>query len=108
MPRSRGKSGKVSDRKEPQTIDGATGKPDPTPPRRIDLSSLRDVRVELAALYRRIDSGEIESQDGSRRAYVLRTIADIIALAELERRIEELEERRQGAAPAALTSRTMN
>lgn len=75
------------------TIDGATGTPVPTP-RRIDLSSLRDVRLELAALYRRIDAGEIKSQDGTRRAYVLRQIADILALAELERRVEELEQRR--------------
>ena len=84
----------MPDRTEPNLIDGATGKPIPTP-RRIDLSSLRDVRLELAALYRKMDSGEIKSQDGTRRAYVLKLIADVIALAELENRIEELE---QGAA----------
>jgi hypothetical protein len=77
-----------------QTIDGATGKPDPTPAkRRVDLSSLRDVRLELAAVYRMMDRGEIESQDGTRRAYVLRAIGDIIEMAELERRIADLEAR---------------
>ena len=80
------------DKKSRQTIDGETGKPDPTP-RRIDLSSLRDIRLELAAVYRKIDAGEIESQDGTRRAYVLKTIHDVIVSAELERRIAELEER---------------
>lgn len=79
-----------SNKMQDQTIDGETGKPDPTP-RRIDLSTLKDVRLELAAVYRKMDSGEIESQDGTRRAYVLKTIHDVIVSAELERRISELE-----------------
>ena len=87
-----------SDKREPETIDGATGKPEGTP-RRIDLSSLRDVRLELAAVYRKMDGGEIESQEGTRRAYVLKTIHDVIVSAELERRIAELEE---AAAHSAL------
>jgi acyl-CoA reductase-like NAD-dependent aldehyde dehydrogenase len=93
-----------SDKRKAETIDAATGKPDPTP-RRIDLSTLRDVRLELAAVYRKMDSGEIESQEGTRRAYVLRQIADILVSAELERRIIELEEKheqrmREAARPA--------
>ena len=100
------KKGNGSDKRKPQTFDAETGAPDPTP-RRIDLSTLRDVRLELAAVYRKMDSGEIESQDGTRRAYVLKTIHDVIVSAELERRILELEEkheqRMQGAArPTAL------
>jgi hypothetical protein len=89
------------DKKRPETIDGATGTPDPTP-RRIDLSSLRDLRLELAAVYRKMDAGEIETQDGTRRAYVLKTIHDVIVSAELERRIGELEERQllSGGIPA--------
>ena len=73
-----------------QTIDGATGKVAPTS-RRIDLSSLRDVRLELAAVYRLMDSGSIPSQEGTRRAYVLKMIGDVLVSAELERRIIELE-----------------
>ncbi len=73
-----------------QTIDGATGKVVPTS-RRIDLSSLRDVRLELAAVYRLMDSGGIPSQEGTRRAYVLKMIGDVLVSAELERRIIELE-----------------
>jgi hypothetical protein len=79
------------DKKHGQTIDGSTGKPDPTP-RSIKLSDLRDVRLELAAVYRKMDSDEIDSQEGTRRAYVLKTIHDVIVSAELERRIAELEE----------------
>lgn len=90
-----------SDKTQSQTVDGATGKLDPTP-RRIDLSSLRDVRLELAAVYRKMDAGEIQTQDGTRRAYVLKTIHDVIVSAELERRIAELEERQllSGGIPA--------
>ena len=79
-----------SDTTDLQTIDGTTGKVVPTS-RRIDLSSLRDVRLELAAVYRLMDSGSIPSQEGTRRAYVLKMIHDVIVSAELERRIIELE-----------------
>lgn len=84
-------TGNGSDKRKAETIDGETGTPDPTP-RRIDLSTLRDVRLELAAVYRMMDAGAIESQDGTRRAYVLKTIHDVIVSAELERRIQELED----------------
>ena len=79
-----------SDTADLQTIDGTTGKVVPTS-RRIDLSSLRDVRLELAAVYRLMDSGSIPSQEGTRRAYVLKMIHDVIVSAELEHRIIELE-----------------
>lgn len=67
--------------------------------RRIDLSTLRDVRLELAAVYRQMDAGSIATQDGTRRAYVLKTIHDVIVSAELERRLVELEERQAEALP---------
>lgn len=99
-----------TDNEAGQVIDGETGLPVDTPPpdgpgtphRRIDLSSLRDVRLELAALYRKMDRGTIKSQEGTRRAYVLKMIADVIALAELEQRVEELEQLRGGAAARAV------
>lgn len=97
-----------SDKKRPETIDAKTGTPDPAP-RRIDLSTLRDVRLELAAVYRKMDIGAIESQDGTRRAYVLKTIHDVIVSAELEKRIEELENHQAtglGRIPAP--ARTLN
>ena len=83
---------KIPSNMRPETFDNQSGKADPTP-RRIDLSSLKDIRLELAAVYRKMDGGEIESQDGTRRAYVLKTIHDVIVSAELERRIQDLEER---------------
>lgn len=99
------------DERKTETIDGATGKPVDPPvktPRRIDLSSLRDVRIELAALYRKMDSGEIESTDGSKRAYVLKTIADVITVGEIERRIDELEGRIAPGGQPQLPARTLN
>ncbi len=86
------KAAAQSDKNSVQTIDGETGKPEGTP-RRIDLSNLRDVRLELAHVYREMDGGRLESQDGTRRAYVLRQIHDVIISTELERRIGELEQR---------------
>ena len=94
---------KHSDKRRAETIDGTTGKPHPTP-RRIDLSSLKDIRLELAAVYRKMDAGEIESQDGTRRAYVLKTIHDVIVSAELERRIQDLEERQALPGNRSLSS----
>ena len=99
------KNGECSDEAEAQTIDAETGKLDPTP-RRIDLSSLRDVRIELAHVYRQIDAGQIESQDGTRRAYVLRQIHDVMVSAELERRIAELEALQQMSGRSSLPALT--
>ena len=47
----------------------------------------------MAVVYRLVNDGAIESQDGSRRVYMLRQIAGVIVNAELERRIADLEER---------------
>ena len=77
---------------KPETIDGKTGKPDPTP-RRIDLSTLRDVRLEMAKVYRRMDRGDIEESAATKRVYILAEIGKIITVAELERRVLELEDR---------------
>lgn len=85
----------------PEIIDGETGSVI-GPPRRINLKTLRGVRRELARLYRQIDEGKITSQDGTRRAYVLRTIHDVIVSGEIERRLEDLEQR------APLGSRAMD
>ena len=50
-------------------------------------------------VYRMVNDGELESQEGSRRVYMLRQIADVIVNADLECRITELE------AQAALPGR---
>lgn len=72
------------------TIDGVTGKPDPTPPK-IKLSSLEDVRREMATIYREARSGKIEIGDAGRLAYVLTGIGKLIEVESIERRITALE-----------------
>jgi len=67
------KQSNACDKKKAETIGGATAKPDPTP-RRIDLSTPRDIRLEIAAVYRRMNSGEIETSEGSKLVHVLRQI----------------------------------
>lgn len=76
---------------ESETIDAATGLPDPTP--RLKLSSLKDVRLEMAAVYRQVKAGNLEDNAGSKRVFMLRQIADVIVSAELEARLTALEDR---------------
>jgi hypothetical protein len=110
---------KQSDTPTTEVIDGETGKVGPAPlyngafgkaGRRIDLSTLRDVRLEMARLYRMVDAEEIETSIGSRRAYILEAIGKVITVAEIERRIQELEDRQAGrpALPAPEAERTLN
>ena len=99
-----------NDARHGETIDGATGLPDPPPQgeesngkgrRRIDLATLRDVRIEMGHVYRGLDAGDIEPADGTKRIYILRNIADVITIAEIEKRLEDLELRQlPGGRPA--------
>ncbi|MFZ1005421.1 MAG: hypothetical protein WAN65_01205 [Candidatus Sulfotelmatobacter sp.] len=78
----------------PATIDGATSRVLPTPHRRKpQLTSMEGVRVEMARVYREMESGKRDSQDGSRLVYVLTQIAKLLELTEIERRIIVLEDR---------------
>lgn len=100
-------NGKGSDKKGPQTINGETGKPDPTPPaqRRIDLSNLRDVRIELANVYRAMDAGALEEAAATKRAYVLQAIGKVIEAeneATIMERITVLEEQLAGGVAGRL------
>lgn len=80
--------------REPQTIDGRTLALVPTPRRRrAQLDKLDGVRVEMARVYREMESGGRDSQDGSRLVYVLTQIAKVLELTEIERRLTALEDR---------------
>lgn len=74
----------------PVTVDGTTGKPDPTPPK-IKLNSIEDVRREMATVYREARSGKIDISDAGRFAYVLTNIAKLIEAETIEKRIAALE-----------------
>jgi hypothetical protein len=77
--------------KQPETVDGSTQKVLP-PTRRIDLATLEQCRSEMARAYRDVDAGKIDSSEGSRRVYMLLNIGKMIELADLEKRLERLEE----------------
>lgn len=62
----------------------------PTPPK-IDLRDAHAIRRELGSVYRDMRSGRIESQDGTRLAYVLDQLRRCYETCELQARIEALE-----------------
>src|SRR6476646_2945460 len=87
--------------REPQTIDGSTLRVLPTPTRRKpQLDRLEGVRVEMSRVYREMESGKRDSQDGSRLVYVLTQIAKVLERTEIERRLILLEARASGQLPA--------
>lgn len=74
------------------TIDNESGRLLPTP-KGIKLKSIDDVRVEMAAVYRSMKSGGIETSDGTKLVYVLSAIAKAIEVNDIEKRITLLEEK---------------
>jgi hypothetical protein len=91
-------------RAPPATIDEATGLPVtmPRPRQRTPLKRLEDVKRELGRVYRAMKSGEIAHEDGTKRAFVLGQLGKVIEMADLERRIDELEKQRAKLLPGAI------
>ena len=80
----------LSDTQSPVTVENASGKVVATP-KKIDLSTINDVRLEMASVYRAMKSGNIEAGNGSRLVYVLGQIGKMIELHDIEKRVEQLE-----------------
>lgn len=80
------------DSKNLVTIDGETGKVDPSPGR-IKLSTIRDVRLEMTSVYRMAKRGELDTQTAGRLAFILTQVGKLIEAEKIEPRIRELEER---------------
>ena len=74
----------------PLTIDGTSGKPDPTPPK-IKLNSIGDVRREMGTIYREARAGKLDIADAGRLAYVLTAVGKLIEVELIEQRLAELE-----------------
>ena len=74
----------------PVTVENASGKVVATP-KKIDLSTINDVRLEMASVYRAMKSGTIEAGNGSRLVYVLVQIGKMIELHDIEKQVEQLE-----------------
>lgn len=65
--------------------------PVPTPVRMIDLHDAHAIRRELASVYRDMRAGRIETQDGTRLAYVLDGLRKAYESCLLQRRLDALE-----------------
>jgi len=76
--------------KQPVTVDNKSGKVLPTP-KKIDLATIDDIRLEMASVYRSMKGGSIEASDGSRLVYVLGQIGKMIELHDIEKRVDQLE-----------------
>lgn len=63
----------------------------PTPS--IHLKTIDDVRLEMAKIYRDMKLIKIATQDGTRLVYVLAQIGKMIELHDIEKRVNELEDR---------------
>ena len=72
------------------TVENSSGKVVATP-KKIDLSTINDVRLEMASVYRKMSAGNIETSDGSRLVYVLGQIGKMIELHEIVLRVDKLE-----------------
>lgn len=71
-------------------IDGKTGAIEPVVPK-INLSSLDDVRLEMAKVYREMRARRLESSDGTRLVYVLGQLAKLHETVEIAKRLAALE-----------------
>jgi hypothetical protein len=79
--------------RQAETFDGTTGELAPLL-RNPRLATLKDVRLEMAHIYKRMENKIIETADGSKLIFALSKIGDIITVSEFEERIEQLESQR--------------
>ena len=74
-----------------ETVDIQGGELVPLPPAKIDLRDAHAIRRELAAVYRDMRSGTIETQEGTRLAYVLDMIRKAYETSVIQERLELME-----------------
>jgi len=77
---------------ESQAVEGTIVNPTPGKKSKIDLRDTHAIRREIATVYRDMRAGRIETQDGTRLAYVLDMIRKAYESAVLEERIATLED----------------
>ena len=90
-----------------ETLDAETGKPITDDgkltfgkDRKIRLTTLGHVRHEMSAVYKQCTRGKLDTLAGYRLVQILRAIAEVLTVEQLEGRIARLESGAQGALPA--------
>jgi len=78
--------------KQQQAVEGEVIVSNPTPAKlRPRLANIKDVRREIAAVYKEARTGVIPTQEATRLVYMLIALGNMIKDSELEQRISELE-----------------
>ena len=85
--------------KYPVEVDGITGEVSDLPPvkgarYRAKLDTLQDVRREMAKVYREARSGSVDVQEATKLTWMLQAVGKVIEGSDLEKRIEQLENKR--------------
>ena len=75
----------------PQTLTIHGGELVPIPPPKIDLRDAHAIRRELSSVYRDMRNGTIETQEGTRLAYVLDMIRKAYETSVIQERLELME-----------------
>lgn len=83
-------------KRNPVEIDGVTGEVETLPPQkgqpyRCNLTTMQDVRREMAKVYRESRSESLDPATGSKLVWMLQSIGKVIENSDLEKRIELLE-----------------
>lgn len=87
-----------SNNSKPQEIAVLEALPaDPATPKEkyIRLGTIRQIRFELAAIYREVRTGKLASGEGTRLAWLLQALSNLTADSQLEQRIADLEKGRE-------------
>ena len=66
----------------------------PPPPKYIRLGSIRQIRYELAAIYRLARSGQMSTGEATRLTYILTQLANLTMDSDIAERVEKLESER--------------
>ncbi|CAJ7675247.1 Uncharacterised protein [Burkholderia pseudomallei] len=83
-------------RKALQVVDSSESGGTPGRRRKVRLANAKDVRRELAAVYRAHVNGELDLTTAKGRAYILDMMRAAIETDELEQKLELLEQRAEG------------
>ena len=81
----------MSGKQKAETLDGEL-MPAPTRTPKIDLRNASAIRREMAAVYRDMRSGKIETADGTKLSYVLNMLGQAYERDVIEERLNALEE----------------